>query len=117
MYGHDLLRFSASTLLALSIGACGSSSRGGTGFVQDAGHSTDAAGSNGCPQAPDTLCESNSDCACTHYCSPQVPNGVNKYCTLPCSTSSDCNHPAEGITCPAGDTSCCLSGVNVCLPN
>jgi hypothetical protein len=116
MYGHDLLGLSASALLAVSIGACSSSSRG-TGFVQDAGNSTDAASSNGCPQGAYTSCNSNSDCACTHYCSPLVPNGVNKVCTIPCSTATDCNRPAEGITCPASDTGCCLPGTNVCLPD
>ena len=105
----------AAVLLALGLTSCSSSSHGG--FVEDAGGSTDSAGSNGCPQAADTTCNADSDCACTHYCSPLVPNGVTKFCTLPCSTNSDCNHPAQGITCPAGDTACCLAGINVCLPN
>lgn len=79
--------------------------------------SSESGGSGACPQGGYPPCNTDADCPCTHFCSPLVPNGINKSCTIPCSQASDCNRPELGITCPAGDNSCCLTAVNVCLPS
>ena len=99
--------------------ACGNGSTGGGGNEGGPAASSssggDAAQSGPCPQGPYTQCTSDADCPCTHHCLPLVPNGVYQYCTVPCQTSTDCNHPELGITCPAGDTTCCQQA-NACLP-
>jgi hypothetical protein len=113
--------------IALCIAGCS----GSTSPSPDAGNEADSAGassssgatssgsggSGACPQGLYPPCNTDADCPCTHLCSPLVPNGINKSCTIGCTQASDCNRPELGITCPAGDNSCCLAGVNVCLPS
>jgi len=67
-----------------------------------------------CPEAPDTICQTDADCKCTLHCLPIVPNGTYKFCTIPCTTSADCNHPELGIGCTP-NAQCCQAG-NACMP-
>lgn len=59
-----------------------------------------------CPEASYKICQTDADCKCTQHCLPLVPNGLYKYCTLPCTTSADCNHPEKGISCTPSVQSC-----------
>jgi len=105
------------------LGACGDSDGGGGGGSTAAGGqggatsdaSPDGQSSTGCPEQPYTECQTDDDCKCTHFCSPMVPNGLYKYCTLPCIGGAECNRPNMGITCPSEAAYCCQA-TNACLP-
>lgn len=110
-------------MIAVGMPACGGTpdtplppGTNAAGGAQGATGTGGGTGSNACPQGIYPDCQTNADCPCTHFCSPIVPNGIKKSCTIPCTSGADCDRPELGINCPNKEASCCQAA-NVCLPS